>query len=384
MHSINYQYLHSMRRQQRALADMADQVGRQPDMDPLVFFPTLLSKIADALEVKTAYLHLLDDEKRELHLIEQLGGYDRERLQIINTRDESTPMSRALHMAEAQCGHMAGYNLMAAPIIGVDVSLGTLTIPLPDNLNEEMREDWQSFLMGMGYLSGIALEHAGIIDELLNTIDKLQKMQHREAERARLLETHNKHLQSTNFDLQTKVGTDALTGLANRRRLMDALERIIEHSNNTGAPFCLCIADVDHFKSINDELGHQVGDQALMMLAGWLKSNVRQLDLVGRYGGEEFMIILNNCDLPTGYRIAGKLRKVVEKKSVAGPFALRGGFRMSLGVAQHEPGMSVEHLIGQADQALYRAKTAGRNRVETASSGHSQNIGGLSLTNVMQ
>ncbi len=357
----------SLRRQQRALTFIADQVSRQPHMDPLAFFPLLLNTIIKALGVSKTGLHLLDDEKGQLHLIEQMGDVTKEVWQIVALPDNPTPLGQSLHMSKVQCGAMNGLgNIMAAPIIGVELPLGTLSVCLPDGLDDNAAADWESFLLGLGYLAGIALEHTGLINELLNNIDVLQEMQRRDAERAHLLEYQNRFLESTNTSLQNLAITDPLTGVANRRRIMDALQQEINRSMRTKLPFCLCMADVDYFKRINDEFGHQTGDKALMLLAGWLKESVRQLDLVGRYGGEEFLIILNNCRLEDGHSVANKLRQLVEQKSVIEPFKERGGFRLSLGVAQHQPGMDAADLTALADKALYQAKAGGRNQVVAA------------------
>ena len=355
-------YLHALRRQQRALVSTADQVSRQPNIDPLVFFPVLLASVSQTLDVKNVAIHLLDDQKQQLHLIEQIGGYPREQWQLIDLHDQGNPTALALRLAAVQYGNIP-QPVMSAPVIGVELPLGTLTIQLPEQA-DYLKDDWEEFLLGMGYLAGIALEHSGLINELLSNIDELQELRRREAERAHMLEFHNKFLESTNTSLQNLVVTDPLTGLANRRRLMDALQQEISRSQRTGVPFCLCMADLDFFKAINDELGHQVGDQALVWVAAKLRANVRQLDVVGRYGGEEFMLILSNCLLETAGNVAEKLRKVVEEQSAFGPFSSRGGFRVSLGVVQYQPGMDVEQLINAADQALYRAKANGRNRIE--------------------
>lgn len=157
---------------------------------------------------------------------------------------------------------------------------------------------------------------------------------------------------------------DGLTGIHNKRYLLDHLEREIDRSTRHERPLALILIDVDHFKSINDTLGHLAGDLALREVAHCLRPIIRKYDLLARYGGEEFAVVLSETSREDAIAIAEKLRRAVEIH----PFAFEGRpFRVtiSLGVAtvvRNEP-LDPSELIRLADSHLYSAKRAGRNRM---------------------
>jgi diguanylate cyclase (GGDEF)-like protein len=165
--------------------------------------------------------------------------------------------------------------------------------------------------------------------------------------------------------LEAIAMTDALTGLFNRRHIIARFEEECERARRGGAGLSCLLLDVDHFKQINDQFGHQQGDAVLKGIATVLRTTLRAYDLVGRYGGEEFIALLPESDLDTAVEIAERLRA-----TLAATTLLRTGSgephptTASLGVAQWRLGDSVDTLVHRADQALYRAKAAGRNRVE--------------------
>jgi two-component system, cell cycle response regulator len=161
---------------------------------------------------------------------------------------------------------------------------------------------------------------------------------------------------------------DFLTGLLNRAEILAGLKRELARSQRTDQPVAIVLADVDHFKRINDSLGHAAGDAALKEIARRLKSDLRPYDLVGRYGGEEFLLILPSCNLAPATHRAEQLRLSASNETVA---ASSGNIliTLSLGVTVSNSGsdLTLEELLRQADQALYRAKQMGRNRVQTFS-----------------
>lgn len=163
--------------------------------------------------------------------------------------------------------------------------------------------------------------------------------------------------------LQELAVRDSLTGLYNRRYLDETLEREVSRARREGIPLSLVMLDIDYFKRVNDTYGHQVGDQALRMLASILLSDIRAEDVACRYGGEEFLILLPNMPLGAAIQRAEAWRKSVEELSVAmGDFNIT--FTISLGVAAYpEHGKTPDDLTRCADQALYRAKHEGRNQV---------------------
>jgi diguanylate cyclase (GGDEF)-like protein len=168
-------------------------------------------------------------------------------------------------------------------------------------------------------------------------------------------------------DLDFKATTDPLTGLSNRLKFDKALSGEIRRARRFDVALSLVIYDVDHFKQINDAYGHQVGDQVLIKLSGFVAKRMRETDLLARWGGEEFVILLPSSDASMAERFAEILRGAIATL----PFDHGKPVTCSFGVAQMAMGESAERFIARADEALYRAKLNGRNRVERAS-----NLGG--------
>jgi len=173
---------------------------------------------------------------------------------------------------------------------------------------------------------------------------------------------------------QARMATvDPLTGAATRRRLMDRLDHLISLSGRTRIPLSLAILDLDHFKKFNDTMGHQVGDRLLQELVGVLTEHVRKTDLVGRYGGEEFVVLFPGADLAGAHVVAESLRHEIFEFGRAHAAAYDHlPISVSVGVAQLRVGEhgdvleDAQALIGRADEVLYQAKHNGRNRVERA------------------
>jgi two-component system, cell cycle response regulator len=158
---------------------------------------------------------------------------------------------------------------------------------------------------------------------------------------------------------------DFLTKLLNRAEILASLKRELSRSEREDKPVAIIMADVDHFKQINDALGHTVGDNVLKEVAERLKSDLRPYDLVGRYGGEEFLIVLPNCSLKVATRRADEIRHLVCKDAIVTTFA-RVPLTVSMGVtaADRMQNPTIEELLQQADGALYAAKQNGRNCVQ--------------------
>jgi two-component system cell cycle response regulator len=163
--------------------------------------------------------------------------------------------------------------------------------------------------------------------------------------------------------VQSLALTDPLTGLQNRRSIFELGRIEFSRAQRMERPFCCMMLDLDHFKKINDEYGHQSGDQVLQEFASRCLNSVRAMDLVGRYGGEELIILLPETDRATAVKIAERLRGSIGEK----PFSMIKGtakLTVSIGVAAKDVNTThLEALIARADQALYIAKHKGRNRV---------------------
>lgn len=158
---------------------------------------------------------------------------------------------------------------------------------------------------------------------------------------------------------------DHLTGLFNRRRVTQLLEHEVRRALRYDTSFSVILMDIDHFKEINDQFGHQAGDKALKRIADVVKTALRAPDSVGRWGGEEFLIILTETDIGGGLSLAEKLRTRVES-AYLGKIGHRTA---SFGVTAFQDGDDIGAIIARADAGLYAAKRGGRNRVEKAAAG---------------
>jgi diguanylate cyclase (GGDEF)-like protein len=156
---------------------------------------------------------------------------------------------------------------------------------------------------------------------------------------------------------------DSLTGLMNRGQVTDSLTRELARSKRDGKPVGIILADVDRFKSVNDTYGHLFGDEALREIGRRFRAKLRVYDAVGRYGGEEFLLLLPGCDSMTTMIRADDLRAYVASKPVISG-KTTATITVSMGIATSEQGGTAESLLGEADSGLYRAKHNGRNRVE--------------------
>ncbi|MFA7292597.1 MAG: sensor domain-containing diguanylate cyclase [Rhodocyclaceae bacterium] len=160
--------------------------------------------------------------------------------------------------------------------------------------------------------------------------------------------------------LEEMAVTDKLTGLANRQAFAPLIEHTLSEVRRTPEALCLVLIDIDHFKEINDRHGHLAGDQVLQKLAQKLAAGLRESDLIFRWGGEEFLIVLRNCEAKDALRIADKLRDTIAgMATTSGTQAL--SVTISLGIAERREAEAIDPLIARADQALYAAKRAGRN-----------------------
>ncbi|MDX6486658.1 MAG: hypothetical protein QOF43_1811 [Gaiellaceae bacterium] len=158
---------------------------------------------------------------------------------------------------------------------------------------------------------------------------------------------------------------DGLTGIANRRQCEDSLTHEIARADRLGTPFTLVLADLDDFKAVNDRHGHTVGDDVLREFASVLKATVRDSDLAGRWGGEEFLLLLPGTDSVGGANLADRVRATLAERSFLGRDGEVVTVTCSFGVTQHRMGDDERELFASADRALYRAKRDGKNRVET-------------------
>jgi len=182
--------------------------------------------------------------------------------------------------------------------------------------------------------------------------------------------SHNK-LQAYNKELEEKVRertsklekisiTDRLTGLYNRHKTDSVLENEFKRSERFGSSFSLLLLDIDNFKSVNDIYGHQAGDKVLVEIANLLLDSIRTIDIVGRWGGEEFLIIAPQTESKGALSIAESIRLKIEKHS----FSKIGSITVSLGISTYKQGDTIDDLMSRADSALYIAKAEGKNQIQ--------------------
>ncbi len=159
--------------------------------------------------------------------------------------------------------------------------------------------------------------------------------------------------------------TDPLTGLYNRRAWIDRAQALLDTMRREGNPLCVMFLDLDHFKQLNDSRGHEAGDKALVRVAELMRTAMRHREVIGRLGGEEFVVVLPDCALPAATEVAERVRLSLEGQAIA--LGTEGGVLTTcIGVAERSAGENLARLIARADTAMYAAKSAGRNRVVVA------------------
>ncbi len=214
----------------------------------------------------------------------------------------------------------------------------------------------QDIIQGMG---------AGADDYITKPCDP-QELQTRLSAGHRIIKLQTELLEARE-SLRYLALHDSLTGLVNRKEVFERLKSEVDRSSRDGSSVGVLLVDIDYFKLVNDRYGHADGDQVLVEVASVMRAAVRSYDIVGRYGGEEFLVILPGCDSLKAELQAERLREAVAGKTILlsrGPLTVT----VSIGVMAKEcrSNDSPSQLIGAADAALYRAKAAGRNRVALA------------------
>lgn len=189
------------------------------------------------------------------------------------------------------------------------------------------------------------------IEKIVRISDQYQAMLHDINDRLLYVSTH-----------------DVLTTLPNRRYIIDRMAAEMARATRQGGSFAVALADIDHFKEVNDRYGHAVGDAVLVRLAGILGSSLREYDLCARWGGEEFLLLFPGVDLGMAVSLAERVRLSIHNdgKAKDRPETLPV-FSLSFGVAAYRPGETSDMLLHRADEALYQAKSSGRDRTRAVS-----------------
>lgn len=198
----------------------------------------------------------------------------------------------------------------------------------------------------------------GLTERLEKQLRQLEKV-------ARISDRYQQMMRDLNTALQEASTHDVLTGLGNRRLLIDRLKSETERSKRYDRPFSIVMLDIDHFKHVNDAHGHEVGDRVLVEVARVMDEQIREHDLCGRWGGEEFLIVLPETTLATTKPVVERLRDGIRDLRVRVDTQLLS-VTVSVGVAEHRPAEGYSATINRADMALLQAKRNGRDRCEIA------------------
>lgn len=200
-------------------------------------------------------------------------------------------------------------------------------------------------------------------DEIADVIEAFNAMGNRiknfTTELQEEVRARTQELEQANKKLELLATTDALTGLYNRVKIDEIIRYEREKQKRFGNPFCIALIDLDDFKSINDTHGHLEGDKVLQEVAKCLQECIRKTDAVGRWGGEEFLIVLPQTDFEGAMRLAEDINSILKKH----PFDPEGVVSASIGVSQYRPGEGLSSFFARTDKYLYRAKKAGKARV---------------------
>jgi len=286
---------------------------------------------------------------RAVHFCEQTVAQPNELFVVPDTHCDERFADTPLAIDGTQIRFYAG-----AALVNPDGdTLGTLCVI--DQAPRDLNEGQQTALWALSRQVVAQVELRNAVEELHTNTTQLRNYQGQ-------LEEYQRRLELTNARLRTLSVTDDLTGLNNRFAFEEELRNELERARQCDSPLSLLFLDADHFKFYNDEFGHPAGDEALRIIARYLKESMRSTDFVARIGGEEFVILLPNTTQKSASVLAERCRKKLESCSCPErPITVSIGIS-SLDERHFDSGM----LISEADKALYHSKATGRNRVSHA------------------
>ncbi|HEY0844176.1 MAG TPA: biofilm regulation diguanylate cyclase SiaD [Noviherbaspirillum sp.] len=236
-----------------------------------------------------------------------------------------------------------------------------LRIPL-----QELYDEFRNLLHQLDRITRISDRYQNVTrEEKLSLTERYQKQLRQLEKIARISDRYQSMMRDLNEELKEASIKDALTGIGNRRMLMERLKAEAARSDRLERPLTVALADVDRFKTVNDNYGHETGDRALVEIANAIRSGVRDYDMCGRWGGEEFMVIMPEIGAGEGQLVVERMRSAIESLHVVvGESTIP--LSASFGIAERRPGESVSETINRADAALFEAKREGRNRYAIA------------------
>jgi diguanylate cyclase (GGDEF)-like protein len=368
------------------LLDISREMAENRLLDPLLEYAMTVA--LELCGAEKGYLVLVDDAGRlDLRVRKAISG---ETLSAPESQISQTILQQVISERQSRVIADASYDpsyrdadsvisfqlrsVMCAPLIARGRALGAIYVE-----NRSIRGLFsEQDLKPLEYFAAqtaVSIENAMLNDELEARVaqrtDELKRTVAQLEQRTHELVNTNAHLaneitkrQRIQEELHILAITDSLTGIFNRRQFFILGEKAFELARRHGIDLSALMLDVDHFKEINDRYGHAVGDQALQEIVGFFRAHVRSADILGRYGGEEFAILLPDTNLEPAHQLADRLRQAVATT----PIAIVGGeltITVSLGVAAYnsQRDHQIDDLVNRADQALYLAKRAGRNSV---------------------
>jgi diguanylate cyclase (GGDEF)-like protein len=202
-------------------------------------------------------------------------------------------------------------------------------------------------------------------EEKMNLSARYQRQLRQLEKIAHISDRYQSMMRDLNEALKEASTKDPLTGIGNRRLLMDYLKAETARAERMGRPLTIALADVDRFKTINDNYGHEAGDRALVEIANAIKSGVRDYDICGRWGGEEFLVVMPEINAADGALVVERMRKAIEKLDIeAGSDLIK--LSATFGIAERRPDENMSETIRRADAAMFEAKRQGRNRYQIA------------------
>jgi diguanylate cyclase (GGDEF)-like protein/PAS domain S-box-containing protein len=322
-----------------------------------------ITSVKNASGIVTNYVATLTDFSRQ----EQVEGALKDSEKRFRTMFEQAPLGVAL--IDSFTGHIYEVNTKFASIAGRSLpemsNIDWMSITHPDDVQED--------LDNMARLNAMTIPGFSMNKRYIRPDGSYVWINMAIAPLVEKDGTHKQHLcmiediserKQLEFELTTQAHLDYLTGLSNRRHFMAQGEVELSRAKRYNNALSVLMLDIDLFKNVNDTYGHQVGDIVLQELAKVCQSTLRQVDIAGRLGGEEFAIILPEAEAKEAFEVAERLRQMISKMEVNKPDGLPIHFTVSIGVTSlQDKNVNIDMLLNQADKALYEAKQTGRNKV---------------------